>query len=165
MSERQSGLKTSICDFFISSPYNSDPVIYELLSLVEWESSLSVKSNSTLHRAFQHELEGLKLCMKLELKKPSEGRREGEEFNGPMVKYIEKYQKIKELFSYCLILEKNEEGMEKSIQKYRDYKKVEKDIKGSLSSYLSEATIFEMIFSNYLQIYNVNCFTAELIWR
>ena len=101
--------------------------------------------------------------MKLELKKPSEGRREGEEFNGPMVKYIEKYQKIKELFSYCLILEKNEEGMEKSIQKYRDYKKVEKDIKGSLSSYLSEATIFEMIFSNYLQIYNVNCFTAELI--
>ena len=117
MSERQSRLKTTISDFFISSPYNSDPIIYELLSLVEWESSLSIESTNTLHRSFQHELEGLKLCMKLELKRPSEGRKEGEEFNGSMVKYIEKYQKIKELFSYCLILEKNEESMEKSIKR------------------------------------------------
>ena len=43
--------------------------------------------------------------------------------------YIKQYQKIKELFCYCLVLEKTKNGLESDLEKYRDYKRINKNMK------------------------------------
>ena len=65
ISARKSELRQEVEDFCLSMPENSDPVISSLLSILEWEASLNIESNSILHSSIMGQLEEIKCKLRL----------------------------------------------------------------------------------------------------